>query len=62
MANKKVKSPAPFLAHWVTGPVACCEIHRDELVRLGAFIGSVVATSENFDETLECENCINKNK
>lgn len=60
MENKKEKYPAPFLAHWATGPVACCEKHAKEIVGLGKFMGAVVPVSENHDESKECQNCINE--
>jgi len=62
MKDTKVKFPAPYLAHWVTGPVACCEDHANKLVGLGKFMGSVIPVSENLDDSLECENCINESK
>lgn len=60
--NGKKYYAAPYLAHWVTGAVACCEKHRDDLVGLGKFMGSVVSVSKNSDESLECGNCINESK
>jgi hypothetical protein len=60
MIQEEIKYPAPFLAHWATGPVPCCEKHRYEIVRLGAFMGYVVAITENSDESLECTNCKNE--
>jgi hypothetical protein len=62
LETKTVKYPAPYLAHWVTGAVACCEEHCNGIVGLGKFMGSVVPVSENTDESLECENCINEAK
>lgn len=57
MSETKTKYPAPFLAHWATGPVACCEKHANGLVKLGGFMGSHVAVTVNTDESLECSNC-----
>lgn len=54
--------PAPFLVHWVTGPVACCEKHANALAGLGGFMGSHTPISPNFDLLAQCENCINENK
>jgi len=62
MKNTKVNYPAPYLAHWVTGSVACCEKHCKDIVSLGKFMGSVVPVSENLNESLECKNCINESK
>lgn len=50
------------MVHWVTGAVACCEEHKNQLVGLGSFMGSVVPVSLNSDEKLECQNCINESK
>lgn len=58
----KVKYPAKYLAHWVTGPVACCHKHCTDIAYLGKLMGSTVPVSENLDETLECQNCINESK
>lgn len=58
----KVLFPAPFLAHWATGPVACCEEHANQLVSLGQFMGAHVAITENPNFKDECLNCINENK
>jgi len=54
--TKKIKYPAPYLAHWVTGAVACCETHCNQIVGLGKIMGSVVPVSENNDKQLECIN------
>lgn len=59
--TKTVKYPAPFLAHWVTGTVACCEEHCNQIVGLGEFTGSIVPVSENDDPEKQCENCVNEN-
>jgi len=55
--KKKIKYPAPFLAHWSTGPVACCENHKNGLIILGQFVGLHVPVSLNEDDSKECENC-----
>ena len=60
--NGKKYYKAPYMAHWVTGAVACCEEHCNGIVGLGKFMGSVVPISENTDESLECQNCINEAK
>lgn len=60
--EKEVLFPAPYLAHWVTGPVACCRKHADDIVKLGAFTGAHVAITENPNEKDECSNCIDENK
>lgn len=52
--------PAPYLVHWATGPVACCESHKNKLIGLGNFMGSHIAATQNFDDSLQCENCINE--
>ncbi len=62
MKDTKVKFPAPYLVHWVTGAVACCIDHANKLVGLGEFMGSVVPVSKNLDESLECKNCKNESK
>lgn len=62
MNETKVKYPAPYLAHWVTGPVACCEKHKNAIVGLGNFMVTHVAVTSNEDKSLECKNCINESK
>ena len=60
--EEKVLFPAPFLAHWCTGPVECCEKHANSLVSLGQFMGTHVHISDNPNLEGECLNCINENK
>lgn len=62
MAKTKIKYPAPFVAHWATGPVNCCEEHANQLVGLGNFMGSHVAVTHSTDSDAECTNCINEEK
>lgn len=57
MSKTKVKYPAPFLAHWATGPVACCKDHAQSLVGLGQIMGSHVAVTDNPKKDDECVNC-----
>lgn len=52
--------PAPFLVHWATGPVPCCEEHAEALVGLGRFMGTHLAVTENLDKEAQCTNCINE--
>lgn len=61
MEKQKVKFPTPYLAHWVTGPTACCEKHMKQTVQLGKFMELHVAVTENPDPEIECINCINEN-
>lgn len=58
--TEKVKYPAPFLAHWATGPVPCCNIHKEQIVLLGRVMGAVVLVTINQNESLECKNCKNE--
>lgn len=62
LEENKVKYPAPYLAHWVTGAVSCCKEHCKSLVELGEFMGIVVPVTKNKDKSLECKNCINEAK
>lgn len=55
--KKEVQFPAPFLVHWPSGPVSCCEEHASQLQNLGAFLGSHIAVTENENGDLQCENC-----
>ena len=62
MNELKIKYPAKYLVHWATGPVACCDNHAKQLVGLGKFMGSHIAVTNNEDNTLQCDNCINESK
>jgi hypothetical protein len=60
--NKKTFYKAPFIAHWATGPIPCCEEHKNGILKLGSFMGTHVAITKNENEEIECINCINENK
>jgi hypothetical protein len=51
--------PASMLVHWPTGPVATCDIHGEQLIGVGRFLGThIVATK--LMEPAECVNCLNE--
>ena len=60
--KNEIKYPAPFVAHWATGPVDCCKEHANQLVGLGNFMGTHVAVTNNANEDAQCTNCINEQK
>lgn len=51
--------PATCVAHWPTGPVACCDEHAREVVGLGRFMGTYVPVTV-LTEPAECANCVNE--
>ena len=52
--------PAEFTAHWVSGPVFCCERHCQALVNLGAAMGVMVTVTSIVPEDAQCKNCENE--
>ena len=60
--KKLIIFPAPFVAHWATGPVECCDRHAKHLVGLGSFMGTHVVVTHNENINGECSNCINESK
>lgn len=59
--KEEVKYPATHIVHWVTGPVACCEDHANQLIGLGQYLGGHVIATVNSDASVECMNCVNEN-
>ncbi len=53
---------APFIVHWSTGPVACCEKHANALLMIAKTLGIHVGTAPNLDPLKQCENCKNEDK
>lgn len=51
--------PATHIAHWSTGPVACCDRHLAKLQALGGIMGVHVGV-ENAPIGAQCKNCINE--
>ena len=48
--------PATMVAHWVTGPVNCCERHVEQVVALGRVLGAHVVVTEA-KPGAQCNNC-----
>lgn len=53
---EKPQFPAEFVAHWASGPVNCCEKHREQILGLGAFLGVHVAVTKA-EPDATCSNC-----
>lgn len=60
--KEKTNFPAPFVAHWASGPVDCCQSHANQLVGLGGIMGSHVSVTQNTNPDAQCTNCINEEK
>lgn len=58
--NPEQNHPAEFIAHWPSGPVACCLEHANQIVKLAEFLGSHVAISRSLDDTSQRPNCISE--
>jgi len=56
-----VPFPAMYIAHWPSGPVACCEDHARGIQKLGSFMGTHVAIT-NAGPGAQCGNCLNESK
>ena len=54
-----IEYPATVLAHWATGPVACCQAHAAGLQKLGSVMGASVPLTA-LTEPAECINCRNE--
>jgi len=55
---------APYVVHWPTGPVECCEKHMKGLMTINKALGGMHIAITNNTEPLEkqCQNCINESK
>jgi len=54
---------APYVVHWPTGPVECCEKHMKGLVAISSHLGSHVGVTVNTNPIdKQCESCVSKNK
>ncbi len=51
--------PATKIVHWPSGPVAACDEHAAQLVKVGNVMGSHIAVTFA-DESAECGNCRNE--
>ena len=59
--EEEKKYPATCVVHWATGPVNCCDLHANGLLRLGEMLGTHVAVTK-LESEAECSNCVNENK
>lgn len=53
------KFPCTHIAHWVTGPVYCCEEHAHQIRGLGSLLGGHVHVEPAPPNDEVCKNCEN---
>lgn len=61
MTDNPIKFPATHIAHWVSGPVYCCESHANTIAGIAQIVGAHVAVTLA-DDGHECVNCVSESE